>query len=101
MCGRWPRCCSTAPGTTTARRPRVAGRWARPTTRGRSAADRCWDKAMAATRHPLPHERQHFQHGPIDLIIGADGDVAAVQAAHDAAWQRFEPILAELVAELP
>ncbi|NRF67569.1 UPF0280 family protein [Aquincola sp. S2] len=56
---------------------------------------------MAATRHSLPHERQHFQHGPIDVIIGADGDAAAVQAAHDAAWQRFETILGELVAELP
>jgi hypothetical protein len=40
-------------------------------------------------------------HGPIDIVIGADGEADAVQAAHEAAWQRFEPLLDELVAELP
>lgn len=56
---------------------------------------------MTATRATLPDGRQHFQHGPIDIVVAADGDVAAVQAAHDAAWQRFGTVLQELVAELP
>jgi ApbE superfamily uncharacterized protein (UPF0280 family) len=56
---------------------------------------------MAAQRHPLPGDRWHFAHGPIDIVIGADGDAGAVQAAHEAAWRRFEPLLDELVAELP
>ena len=54
-----------------------------------------------AQRAPLAGGRWHFQHGPIDLVIGAEGDAAAVQAAHAAAWARFETVLAELVAELP
>lgn len=42
-------------------------------------------------------ERLHLQHGPIDLIIGADGQR---DLAFRAAWARFGTILAELVAEL-
>ena len=42
--------------------------------------------------------RLHLQHGPIDLIIGADGDRAG---AFDAAAARFRTLLDELVAELP
>jgi len=53
-----------------------------------------------ATRAALPGGRWHFQHGPIDLVIGADGDPAAVSAAHAAAWARFGTVLIELVAEL-
>ena len=49
----------------------------------------------------LPGGRWHFQHGPIDIIIGATGDRAALEAAHEQAWQRFQSILSELVAELP
>ena len=56
---------------------------------------------MPAQRAPLPDGRWHFQHGPIDLVIGAEGDALAVRAAHAAAWARFEPLLAELVGELP
>lgn len=44
--------------------------------------------------------RLHLQHGPIDLIIGADGPAAARQAAFAAARDRFETVLDELVAEL-
>jgi hypothetical protein len=54
-----------------------------------------------ARRAPLPGGRWHFQHGPIDLVIAAEGDAGAVQAAHAAAWQRFDGVLAGLVAELP
>jgi ApbE superfamily uncharacterized protein (UPF0280 family) len=56
---------------------------------------------MAAQRTRLDGGRWHFAHGPIELVIGAQGDAASVTAAHEAAWQRFQPLLAELVAELP
>lgn len=56
---------------------------------------------MGPTRHPLPGARWHFAHGPIELVIGADGDRDAVAAAHEAAWQRFGSVLQELVTELP
>jgi uncharacterized protein len=48
----------------------------------------------------LDPRRWHFQHGPIDLIIGADGDDIAIETALGAAWARFGTILSELVAEL-
>ena len=56
---------------------------------------------MAAQRLLLDGRRWHFTHGPIDIVIGADGEADAVRAAHEAAWQRFQPVLDELVAELP
>lgn len=56
---------------------------------------------MQAARHSLPGGRWHFQHGPIDLVIGADGQAEAVAAAHEQAWVVFQPLLAELVSELP
>ena len=55
---------------------------------------------MQAQRKPMDAQRWHFQHGPIDLVIGADGDAAALASAHAAAWQRFEQVLPELVQEL-
>jgi ApbE superfamily uncharacterized protein (UPF0280 family) len=56
---------------------------------------------MGAARNRLDAGRWHFQHGPIDIVVGADGDAFALVAAHAAAWLRFETLLAELVAELP
>lgn len=56
---------------------------------------------MAASRASLADGRWHFQHGPMDLVIGAEGPPAALAAAHEAAWRRFTPLLDELVAELP
>jgi uncharacterized protein len=56
--------------------------------------------SMSAQRAPLSDGRWHFQHGPIDIVIGAVGDTAAVKQAHQAAWQRFETVLQELVGEL-
>ena len=53
------------------------------------------------SRRQLAAMREHWQHGPIDLVIDAWGDMAAVRAAHDAAWHRFQGVLAELVSELP
>ena len=43
----------------------------------------------------------HYQHGPIDLVIVADGAAQAVAGAFEAAWRRFDAVLPELVAELP
>ena len=46
--------------------------------------------------------RLHLQHGPIDLIIGADGHHAdGRNLAFAAAEQRFDGLLAALVQELP
>lgn len=56
---------------------------------------------MQAQRARLPDDRWHFCHGPIDLILRADGARDAVEQAHAAAWARFGGLLAELVAELP
>ncbi|MCC6001640.1 MAG: UPF0280 family protein [Pararhodobacter sp.] len=49
----------------------------------------------------LPDGRLHLQHGPIDMILRAEGGAPAVQAAHAAAVARFATLLDELVAELP
>jgi ApbE superfamily uncharacterized protein (UPF0280 family) len=56
---------------------------------------------MSPQRALLPGSRQHFAHGPIDLIISAEGDPDAVSAAHEQAWSRFATLLHELVLELP
>ena len=55
----------------------------------------------SATRARFPDGRWHFQHGPIDLIIGADGAQSAIDNAIELAWTRFQIILVELVHELP
>jgi ApbE superfamily uncharacterized protein (UPF0280 family) len=52
------------------------------------------------SRARLADGRWHLQHGPIDLIIGAEGDVAACESAHEACWEAFQPVLMSLVAEL-
>ena len=56
---------------------------------------------MQATRNLLPGGRWHFQHGPMDLVIQAEGEARAVAAAHESAWRRFARLLQELVEELP
>jgi ApbE superfamily uncharacterized protein (UPF0280 family) len=45
--------------------------------------------------------RLHLQDGPIDLIVEARGTREVVQAAYEAAAQRFNGLLDELCAELP
>ncbi|MFY3383944.1 UPF0280 family protein [Paracidovorax sp. MALMAid1276] len=54
-----------------------------------------------ASRNWLPDGRWHFQHGPIDLVIRAEGDAATVVHAHEDAFVRFQTVLQELVDELP
>ncbi len=56
---------------------------------------------MNAYRKLLSDGRWHFQHGPMDLILQAEGACDAVAHAHERAWQRFEGLLQELVSELP
>ena len=56
--------------------------------------------SAGATRLRLADGRWHFQHGPIDCVIGADGDAGAIAAAVEAAWSRFGGVLGELVGEL-
>lgn len=53
-----------------------------------------------ATRARFPDGRLHFHHGPIDLVIGATGAPAAIEAGMEQAWTRFESVLSELVGEL-
>lgn len=58
--------------------------------------------AAGPERALLPDSRRlHLRHGPIDLVIEAFGERAAVGAAHERAWHRFQAILPELVSELP
>ncbi len=45
-------------------------------------------------------KRLHLQHGPIDLIILAEGTTAHVNSAYGAAISRFETVLEELADEL-
>jgi ApbE superfamily uncharacterized protein (UPF0280 family) len=58
-------------------------------------------QGSGATRRALAERRWHFQHGPIDCIVDADGDDCAVEACVERAWTRFTTVLDELVAELP
>ena len=44
--------------------------------------------------------RWHFQHGPIDLVIGLDGDRNEVERAIDDCWLLFADVLTRLVDEL-
>ena len=42
----------------------------------------------------------HLQHGPIDLIIHAEGSKVVIDKAYSVACRRFETVLPELVTEL-
>ena len=53
---------------------------------------------MTAQAALFPGGRLHLSHGPIDLVIGADG---ARDLAYQAGFDRFGTILSELTAELP
>lgn len=46
-------------------------------------------------------KRLHLQHGPIDLIIEADGRPDEARLAYAQAARRFQTVLSELVQELP
>ncbi|HEX8168128.1 MAG TPA: UPF0280 family protein [Beijerinckiaceae bacterium] len=55
---------------------------------------------QAATIQPLPGDRLHLSHGPIDVVLRAWGGRAEVRRAREAAAMRFETVLGELVQEL-
>ena len=55
---------------------------------------------MAAERTLLDDGRWHWSHGPIDIVVQAEGEAAAVAQAHEEAWRRFRTVLDELVGEL-
>ena len=48
----------------------------------------------------LPGDRLHLQHGPIDLVIKAEGRPPSVRGAYRLAEERFRTVLTELVSEL-
>ncbi len=48
----------------------------------------------------LPGDRLHLQHGPIDLVIKAEGKPESVREAYRRAEDRFRTVLDELVSEL-
>jgi ApbE superfamily uncharacterized protein (UPF0280 family) len=50
---------------------------------------------------PGASPRLHLQDGPIDIVLFADAEADAVEAAYRAASQSFASILDELCAELP
>lgn len=56
---------------------------------------------MGAQHRLLADGRLHLQHGPIDLIVEAEGPNEAVADARRRAIARFDGLLEELVAELP
>ncbi len=56
---------------------------------------------MSAQIALLPGNRLHLNHGPIDLVIAADGAVDDVARAYMQAAAVFPNILPDLVAELP
>jgi uncharacterized protein len=56
-----------------------------------------WDKPQTGV---LPGGRLHLQHGPIDLVIRAEGEPALVASSYVAASERFQTVLGELAAEL-
>jgi ApbE superfamily uncharacterized protein (UPF0280 family) len=54
----------------------------------------------APTRQDLSGGRLHFQHGPIDIVLQAWGEVSETTRAYHAAWDRFRHVLPELASEL-
>jgi ApbE superfamily uncharacterized protein (UPF0280 family) len=56
--------------------------------------------AERPTVQRLLRDRLHLQHGPIDVVLRAWGEPQAVELACDAATQRFQTLLGELVGEL-
>jgi len=54
----------------------------------------------SATRRILSDGRYHFQDGPIDLIIGADGRKAILNKCIEDCWRRFSGVLPALMQDL-
>lgn len=78
--------------------------WLLPETRrsrhGARASESC---PAASTPAAFDHDlaRLHLQHGPIDLIISADGEADEVRKSYQQAGRAFGDILDTLVVQLP
>ena len=59
------------------------------------------NEVNGAVRRRLVDGRWHFQHGPIDCIVLAEGEAGAAAECIERAWSRFRGVLDELVGELP
>ncbi len=67
-----------------------------------ASGDRLRRVAGGATARLLAGEgRLQLNHGPIDIVLEAEGETAAVERCHATARRRFRSVLEELVAELP
>src|ERR1700758_1898350 len=114
-CVHWKACWRMDRNIRKGRRSRAERSRVIPTIRGRRPCRQCQANGGATTgtidttnathtMHPtrtrLDAARWHWQYGPIDLILSADGEPSAVQAAYEACWTRFVDVLPELVSEL-
>ena len=71
-----------------------------PAVAASSRLERRAARPAAANAMLLADGRLHLHHGPIDLVIGADGAPNAVKLAYRLAVARFSTILDEVVGEL-
>lgn len=55
----------------------------------------------APTAHLSPDGRLRLIHGPIDLIVTAEGPAQVLRAAYLRASDAFKPVLTDLITELP
>ncbi len=62
-------------------------------------AGAAWSRGGACCAR-LDRRRWHFQHGPIDLVLQAEGEPQVVQQALADSWRRFQSVLPQLVDEL-
>jgi ApbE superfamily uncharacterized protein (UPF0280 family) len=53
------------------------------------------------TAHLSPDGHLRLVHGPIDLIVTAEGSAQAARAAYHRARDAFQPVLTDLVSDLP
>lgn len=67
---------------------------------GTASVTRMATFACGPVRTRLDGGRWQFQHGPIELILEAEGDLRACEEAHERCWLRFQTVLTELVSEL-
>lgn len=67
----------------------------------RPTASQPWQLADGATAAFLPSGALHLDHGPIHLVISADGSRAAIEAAYGKACRAFEGLLGALAQDLP
>jgi uncharacterized protein len=55
---------------------------------------------VGPVRARLADGRWHYQHGPIDVLLEAEGECLACARSLEASWERFQQLLPQLVVEL-